>query len=362
MAHSLQLNGAQIRDLYQKIKNKADMVSLKKAYLKFADNLNIPIAELNISRIDDNIDFIASRSSNPQHTCLLLNMLSYMVQMRMLPIDELRVIIKEVMNCSRDLNCIGIMEDGTWTIVWQVKSDDSSIFVQKLNPEFNEIVPESIIGILNSAFLCFAKESYLAALSLVLVALEATLWDHLFYTKSIGKIEKNIIYPNKVSANIRWDGSEYKLKIFDASGSEKVPLLTDDFDVDIYHTSQLKDSKRVLKIFINDSYSHLLSDSSNEQVKEKESAGLNKALQLARTNGLIEVWESHLDETFRILRNNLVHQSNDHNKIQINTLYGQVKLSEFSEEPQLALFFIKRVIEYISDAYYDCGLHHYESK
>jgi hypothetical protein len=356
MMHSLRLEISQFNDLYQKIKARAEESDLKEAYLHFSNESNISIAELNIRRIDEHIEFIARRGAKPQDTSLLLNMLSHMAQKRMLPIEELRIAVKEVINTpTRGLNFINLEEDGTWTINWQVASDSFSVL--KLDPDLNEIVPESLIEILDSAFLCFKNRSGLAALSLVLVAIEATLWDHLLYSKGISRIQEFETYPNRNLAKIEWDGSEYKLKIFDVSGALIIPPAIASFDVEIQHTSQLRNnSNRVLQITINDSYSSWLSDSSNKQIEKKESSGLGTALQRARKEGLIQIWDKYLDDTFRILRNNLVHQSTDHSSIQVKTPFGDIKLNELSREPSLTLFFIHRVIRYISDAYYDCRL------
>lgn len=100
MMRSLQLQSSQFNDLYQKIKAKVEISDLKQAYLYVVDGLSTSIAELNVKRIDEHIEFIAKRGANPRDTVLLLNMLSHMAQKRMLPLEELKVVIKEVINYS----------------------------------------------------------------------------------------------------------------------------------------------------------------------------------------------------------------------------------------------------------------------
>jgi len=95
----------------------------------------------------------------------------------------------------------------------------------------------------------------------------------------------------------------------------------------------------------------IYSDDDDKNIETKDVMGLGVALQRARKEGLLE-WDRELDETFRIIRNKLIHQATNYETIEIFTPYSNVMLGEISKQLDLTLFFINKIQEYISNAYY----------
>jgi hypothetical protein len=351
--HSLQLSSDQFMGCYQAIKRglgNAD--ALKQSYLVLADNINVTIDKLPIKKIDDHIEFIASRGATPELAVLLFGMISFLDRNHSIPSDVLGEIISQQINsngATREL----FIQDGTWNIKYAFGG--AEFLFPKYDYELKEIVPESIIEIFQSVVLCLQNGLNIAALSLALVALETTLWDHLAL-KGIKKETETEIYPNPITASISWDSvNGYSMSIVDKNNLPKTPPVPVSFDIVFNRTGFTKKQDgrivRFLNARVEDQYSLFLSDEMDKTVEIKDVHGLSVALQRARKEGLID-WDQGLDETFHIMRNKLIHQATDYEDIEIFTPNGNVKLGEFSQNLQLTLFFINRIKNYISEAYY----------
>lgn len=354
MKHSLELTSSQIEQLYQAIKRKLeDKVQLRAAYLAVVDVPPAPPEKLTVRAIDDHIDFIRSRSVEPEHTMLLFDMASYLAREHILSINELTGIVDRVINSSSaDPGVLVIRESGGWEIEWAV-DDNTTLSIPKYEWEIGEVVPEPMVEILQTAVLCLQSGSNLAALSLALVALETALWDHLS-TRGINKGQEIEVFPHKVIANLEWDGAAFHLQLLDHTGTRRIPPTTGRISFEINRTSWMKGSnQRVLQVMINDAVSDWLSNPNDSTTKRRETATLNVALERARKEGLIDVWDQHLDDAFRVLRNNLMHQSTDSQSVEVDTPFGTVALGEFTENRELVLFFMRRIMEYVGDAYQD---------
>jgi hypothetical protein len=246
-----------------------------------------------------------------------------------------------------------IIQDGTWNIRYNFNGAEFNF--PKYDYELKEIVPESIIEIFHSVVLCLQNGLNIAALSLALVALETTLWDHLA-TKGIKKETVMQKYPHPVTANVQWTpGTGYQLAILDRNRNPKNPPAPVTFEVEFYRTGSITEQNdvnyRTLNAKVQDQFSLLISDDSEQVAELKESFGLSVALQRARKEGLLD-WNEGLDRTFQTMRNKLIHQSSVYEDIDLYTPYANVKLGEISEKLELTLFFINRISEYISNAYY----------
>ena len=117
-------------------------------------------------------------------------------------------------------------------------------------------------------------------------------------------------------------------------------------------------NSRFLSMEIDDSVSDWLSSPDDCTQEEKERGTLSTALQKARKEGLIPdiIWTSNLDNTIIALRNNLMHQSPDVADMLLATPLGEFKIGEISENLNLLMFFVDRIIRYIQHAYYEIGI------
>jgi len=357
MKHSLQLSPPQVHGLYDRIKKSlSDKTPLKEAYLA---STNIPghsIGELPVSGIDEHIDFVAGRGAGPDAQ-LLFDILSHLARLKALSVDDINGIADQLINRADSPGRLVINDHGIWDLQWEVGPPDrtATLSICKYDPEIGEVVPEPIAEILQSMVLCLRSGSNLAALSLALVAFEAALWDHLSI-KGIGKAKQVDKYPLSVRASLKWDGKQYTLELFDHAGALRAPAAGGEISFEVFRTSYLEGgTHRVLRVLVDDAYADWLSCSDGKTTEKGDPEGFNVALQRARKERLLTVgnWDRQLDETFRVLRNDLIHRSSDHQDIEVHTPYGMVKLDEFAEKQELALFFITRIMRYISDAYYE---------
>lgn len=354
MRHSLKLTSSQTGQLYQSIKRRlGDGDLLRTAYLAVVDAPPVPPGKLDISTVDEHVDFIQSRGARPEHTMLLLDIGSYLVRERILSVHEFTDIFGQVTrNDSGGPGLLVIRENGSWEIEWDIDSN-TTLSIPKYELGIGEVVPEPMVEILQTAVLCLQSGSNLAALSLALVALETALWDHLS-TRAITKGQEIEVFPHKVIANLEWDGTAFRLQLFDHTGTPRVPPARGRIAFEIKRTSWMRDStQRVLEVLIDDAFSDWISNPDESTTERRETATLNVALERARKKGLIEVWDQHLDEAFRVLRNNLMHQSTDSQSVEVDTPFGTVVLGEFAENRELVLFFMRRIVEYVGDAYRD---------
>jgi hypothetical protein len=284
---------------------------------------------------------------------LLFDIASYLVRHRIISVNEFSQIIDQVINShNQGPGFLVIRENGSWEVEWAIDSD-TALSVPKCELGIGEVVPEPMIEILQTVFLCLLSGSNLAALSLALVALETALWDHLS-TKGITKTQEIEVFPHQVIAELEWDGTRFHLQLLDHTGTPRVPAATGTVTFEINRTAWTRaNTKRVLEVVIDDGFSDWISNPDGSTTKRRETATLNVALERARKEGLIQVWDQHLDEAFRVLRNNLIHQTTDSESVELETPFGTVTLGEFTERPELVLFFVRRIVEYVSDAYFD---------
>ena len=170
MRHSLYLEVSQIEELYKAIKVQLkDSNLLKQAYLSVSDK-PIPLNKLKISKIDTDMEFRAGLSSiDIKFTFPLFGMISYMAKTSALSVNRISRILDSVVNhTNNELGYLAIDDDGILSIQWEMQTPDinTSFSVFKFEREIGEIVPEPIIEILQSAFLCLQNGANLAALSL----------------------------------------------------------------------------------------------------------------------------------------------------------------------------------------------------
>lgn len=351
--HSLQLGTAQFMDFYKSVKNGlANMDTLKQSYLTLADNIEIPLDELAIKKIDDHIEFIAAMGAVPDDAVLLFGMISFLDRIHAIAPDALQQILQQQVN-SNSVGYELLIQNGTWEV--KLSFGGAEFRFPKYDYELKEIVPETIIEIFQSVVLCLQNGLNIAALSLALVALETTLWDHLAL-RGIKKETELEMYPHSVIASISWEPAQgYGLSISDEKHLEKLPAAPVAFEVTFNRTGRIKkEGKKIIRYLnakVEDQYSLLLSDDTDRIMETKDISGLSVALQRARKEGLLD-WDQGLDETFHVLRNHLIHQATDYEDIVITTPNGSFKLGEISKKLELTLFFISRIKNYISDAYY----------
>jgi|GEM_PF-3009337 len=361
MIHSLQLSSSQVASTYSKLKAKIELIHLKQAYASVCKNtLNMPIDELTEKIIDDHFEFLAGFINQPEQTNLLFHVLTYISEKRLLSLTDTQRLLDECINTSNArLGSLAINDDSIICVSWNLGSDEGheTIWLPKINYQLDEIVPESLIQLLNSSFLCLAEGFNLSALSLALLALETTIWDHLLM-RGITRSRTYERYPNKVTGKLEWNGVHHKLDLFEHDGNLKNPNSPGIIDFEIYRSSKQHrdEDKCYLEIVIDRNHAEWLSDASQREEITKEHAGLGVALERARREELIHLWDKPLDNTFRMLRNALAHHPSNPENIRIQTPFGNVSLDKFSDEPNLVLFFIRRITEYISDAYFECRL------
>jgi hypothetical protein len=269
-----------------------------------------------------------------------------------LPTDLLQELLQTQINSNGSTHEL-LIQDGTWEVKFTF--GDADFRFPKYDYELKEIVPESIIEIFHSVVLCLQNGLNIAALSLSLVALETTLWDHLAL-RGIRKETDMENFPHPILASVSWDPiNGFQLSIMDENHLPKVPTDPVSFEIVFNRTGLTKEQDgrqyRYLNAKVEEQYSLIISDATDKTTETKEAFGLSVALQRARKAGLL-TWDQELDTTFQILRNKLIHQATDYEDIEILVPNGKIKLGEISQKMELTLFFINRIKKYVSDAYY----------
>lgn len=358
MNHSLTLTPSQFNILYREIKKKVAWPALRPIVFTVADNLP---EDLTITNLDQRMRFIQSRGCNFSDTQIINRLISKLVKDKILSVNEINTLLEDVLGQSaHKIGRIQVNESSAWVISWQSGiEDDEEYSLTKYDIEISEVVPEAIVELIQSAFILIDSKSYASAMSLALVALEATLWDHL-KTKNINKNVTVEEYPRPVSAKIIWDGISYQAELKDHLGNHKVPSSPVSIEFLIYRTGQYdnKTKKRKLYLEINDEFSDLLSTTDDMVVKTKEKDTISVALERARKENLIpdHLWAAELDKLLVDLRNKMVHQSAEIEGKKFDSPFGEIKMVEFYNKPTLVMYFVRTIISYIEHAYYEIGL------
>jgi hypothetical protein len=361
MDHSLKLESNQLLKIYQRLKDLIPTDLFKKVFLDSADNINKPINKVTLAEIDERIGFICGRGCQVKDCEIIYRMISLIASGKIISLEDLNQLLTQTLN---DVNpkriphrTLAVREDGTWEIIWQIPEMADGYSISKFDAEIGEIIPESVVEILQSVFICILSQSYIAAMALALVALEATLWDHL----ALVNFDKKVViekFPHRVSAKLKWDGNQYLLSLIDHTGTPKSPNNTGSINFEIARTGMTSGNLRLLSVEIEDSVSEWLSTSDDCTQEEKERGTLSTAIKKARKEGLIpdNIWTSNLDNTIIALRNNLMHQSSDVTAMLLTTPHGEFRIGEISEHLNLLMFFVERIIQYIKYAYYEIGI------
>lgn len=358
MNHSLTLTPNQFNTLYREIKKQVTWTTLRAIVFAVADNLP---KDLTVTNLDQRMKFIQSRGCNFSDTQIINRLISKLVKDKILSVNEINRLLEDVLGQPvHKIGRIQVNESSAWVISWQSGiEDDEEYSLTKYDIEISEVVPETIVELIQSAFILINSKSYVSAMSLALVALEATLWDHL-KTKNINKIVNIEEYPHPVFAKITWDGKSYQVELKDHLGNNKVPSSPASTEFVVYRTGQYdnKTKKRKLTLEIDDEFSDLLSTADDMVVKTKEKDTISVALERARKENLIpeHLWTSELDKLLVDLRNKMVHQSAEIEDKKFDSPFGEIKMVEFYNTPTLVMYFIRTIISYIEHAYYEIGL------
>jgi hypothetical protein len=357
MNHSMQFNRPQIQGIYRDVKKLlSDHNLLIDAFDAVRETKYATSKNLTIKHIDDCIDYAASRSQDVANLVVFYKLLSFLVKNKSIDRGVVNDIIQIHINshCRPDFyGVFSIEQDGQWMIDWKLNDTfDERNRVTKFDKEIGFVIPEPFIEVMNSTFLCLNKGSLISAMSLMLVALEPALWDHLS-TRGISR-GTIIEYPKAVIASLGWNGTDFNFAIKNHDRSNKPLSVTGVTDLVI----ERRDSPvgPTFKLEVDPKYYDWFSDQTDPKITTA-SGKLNEAIQRARKAGLLtNAWEPDLDNTFRVLRNELVHESVRYNDVNIETPYGPLPLQDLSRNLDLCLFFISRIIQYISQVYFEVGL------
>jgi hypothetical protein len=359
MKHSLKLERDQFHGIYRELRGIISSTTLRAVFLDIADNLPEKKETFSLADIDQRMNFIRDRGCKTTDTQILNRLMAKLVKDRILSATAVNEIYGRFVNQpARTFGKILIKDDSVWVVSWGVDGDDDNDYsLSKYDLDISEVVPESIIEIIRSVFVCVNSGSYVAAMSLALVALEGALWDHL----TIRNIDKNITierYPHRVLATLAWDGTDYNFELRDDKGNTKVPSTPGSISFEIERTSSKSGDKRYLTIEVDDNHSDWLSIADDVQIEEKEKGTLSNAIERARKEGLIPIdaWTPELDRVLITLRNNLVHQSNEIENKKFSSPFGEINMAEFYENSSFVMFFIRAIMKYIEEAYYDIGI------
>lgn len=359
MKHSLKLERDQFYSIYRELKNIVPAKTLRSAFLAIADNLPKEKETLTLADMDQRMNFIRDRGCRINDTQILNRLIAKLVKDQVLSATAANEIFERFApQHSNGNGKLLIKDDSVWVISWVIEEgDDTDYSLSKYDIDISEVVPESIIEIVRSIFVCVNSGSYVAAMSLALVVLEGALWDHLA-TKSIDKnvtIEK---YPHRVKAVLSWDGSNYQFELRDDRGKIKIPVGPGTIDFEIARTGSKSGEKRYLSLELEDKYSDWLSIADDVSIEEKEKGTFSNAIERARKEGLIplDAWTPELDRVLVTLRNNLVHQANELENKKFPSPFGEINMAEFYENSTLVMFFIRAIMKYIEQAYYDLGI------
>ncbi len=359
MKHSLKLEREQFHGIYREIKNNIQSSTLRAAFLAIADNLPEKKDTLTIADIDQRMTFIRDRGCKITDTQILNRLIAKLVKDKSISANIVNEIYGRFVPQSEDVSGkVLIKDDSVWVISWSAEGDDDEDYsLSKYDLDINEVIPESIVEIIRSVFVCINTDSYVAAISLALVALEGALWDHLA-TKNIGKKVTTEKYPHHVFATLTWDGSSYHLDLKDDQGNIKTPSALGSINFEIVKTGSKSGEKRFLSIEVDDNHSDWLAISNDVQIEEREKDTLSNAIERARKENLIPIdaWTLELDRVLIDLRNNMVHLSNKIESKKFPSPFGEINMAEFYDTPTLVMFFIRAIMKYIEHAYYDIGL------
>lgn len=349
----MQLESSQVKKIYTEVKRVVPREDILDAFYAASEIKPGKRENLSISFVDEAITLISTVADNPEHLITFFGTLSTLVQRNVISASKLNEILNENVNNRKDRSSsmLHIEDDGKWILQWNIKNGEV-IEIDSL-PKFDVgvgyVVPEPIIEILNSAFLCLNEGALLSGLALVLVTLEPTLWDHLFI-KGIRKTSYKIAeYKNSVKGCITWSAASNSIVLQNSDGSVKVPANNKPVQFSVNRKDFGTEPK--FDLIIEPEFVDIFSDNSTAKEEREEGGKLATAIQRARKEGLINAWDRALDDSFRTLRNDIAHNSINYEEIKIKTPYAIINLSDLAHNRDVCLFFIRRIITYISDAY-----------
>jgi hypothetical protein len=267
---------------------------------------------------------------------------------------------------------IKLSSEGAWLIEWRVEysggyaPDQRKIIVNTYKSDWGQIIPWGTVEYLNSGVFLFKQKSFLTALALMSIALEATLRDVLStkgYTFSHGA-SKNDIYDFS-DAQLDISGNDYLLTFPNAMPKSSVDLPSEldvmgkGLPVDIKIRRSINQRKKCIDLIIRPPdilVDFLSGDRVVQHANLKSIGGLGEALEIARNKEKIIMPKDlppDMDEILKAVRNNLIHLSNESLETDLTkfkTLSVET-VREFVEDEELVIDLISDIPEFINDQY-----------
>lgn len=256
-----------------------------------------------------------------------------------------------------------LARDGRWQVVWQVdqegEPDDQYVGLDWYNPPDRvkaPIVPTPIIDYIAGCVSLLRGNLILPATALLLVALEAALWEDLAF-KGIPRQTDRVKYIpvqwefRKMSNNLLLtiQGADRDLQGLNAVLGVYPPTVT--FEL---RKLNIEGNKVSLKIDIDESLVGFFASEREESRESVPEKGLAEAIQRARRADILRTVPIEFDETLFRLRNNLIHlpSNGDFAPPVPNPAGGEfLNVDELKQEPQMVKGLLHLIVELINTIY-----------
>ncbi|MGV3526289.1 MAG: hypothetical protein ACO1RX_18870 [Candidatus Sericytochromatia bacterium] len=272
---------------------------------------------------------------------------------------------------AKDEFFIRLTSDLVWTAEWEVNSESahgpSTIICSVFKNGWGDIIPRHVVQYIRSSITLFQQKSFLTALTLMAISVEATLRDVLKtrgYTFIHGANKADIY--DLTDANIEYDGSSgFRLNFVNPMPRLPQDLATSSAGITPVPVRVKREYKprqrRVDLSLICPQYllDHLSLDRVVQPAVTNNIGGLGEALQIARVvEQVVDASDLPLDvdEVLKALRNNLVHFSGN-SLDTVLTRYahfsptGVFTLKDFVEQNNMVLDFIVDTPAFIDSQY-----------
>lgn len=318
--------------------------------------------DLRVNSTDDVKNALRAIVTSPGTPWVLYDTISALIRRLPQPIRE--PIIKDMSIETGHLNeQLRLARDGRWQVVWQIAPEgdpeDQYVGLDWYSPPDRvktPIVPVSIIDYVAASVSLLRGNLILPATAVLLIALEAALWEDLA-VRGIPRQTERIKYApaqweikrvsNKLIVTIQ--GADKDLHGLDAALGVYPPVAT--FELRKTNT----DGNTVsLKLDINDSLVGFFASEREELRETIQEKGLAEAIQRARRADILRTVPLQFDEMLFRLRNNLIHLPSDGNfDPPVPSPGGGIlrSLDELKNEPVMVKGVVYLVVELINTLY-----------
>lgn len=245
-----------------------------------------------------------------------------------------------------------------WKIVSGNNQDRARVTLRNLN-DLQRIVPKYVYEYIDQSLSAFQRNRNGVSMALISIALEASVRDalvpHGFTHNQNGPTSD--IY-QKIDITIQPEGNDYRLSLNGASETNQ-----SDFNLIVPPgtTSVSARIKRLeyngafkLQIDGNDDVVPYLSSSAISQSAVSRISGLGKAMQIARSIGVINpyVFPEDLDTPIQAVRNNLIHLSGAAmTQLVLNRPSGNITLQEFIDDDEKVFDALINIVLLVDELY-----------